>query len=152
MDDERWGHPTRLRALLQRKMTLLIRLATPAPTGRVPAQLARPRGARAWSLRSGTCDGGRAPRGRGRRLDIPGQLRHKAAPCRIGLRELVLLRSRQLAPQLFDGTAQFNKHVIGQWVLALPDRQGIEGPGYDVQRTAIAVVDQIIGPELGGPL
>src|SRR5262245_29557122 len=104
MDDARWGHPPRLRALLQGKMTLLILRATPAPTGRVPAQLARPSGAWAWSLRSGTCDGGRAPRRRGRRLDVPGQLRHKAAPCRIGLRALVLLRRRQLAPQLFDGT------------------------------------------------
>src|SRR2546430_11765190 len=129
MDDARWGHPPRLRALLQGEMTLLILRATPTPTGRVPAQLALPRGERAWSLRSGTSDGSRAPRRRSRHLDIPGQLRHKATPCRIGLRELVLLRGRQLAPQIFDRTAQFNKHVIGQRVLALPDRQGIEGLG-----------------------
>jgi hypothetical protein len=129
MDDERWGHPTRLRALLQGEMTLLILLATPTPTRRVPAQLALSGGEWPLSLRSGACAGGRAPRGRGRRLDVPGQLRHKAAPCRIGLRELVLLRGRQTAPQIFDGTAQFNKHVIGQRVLTLPDRQGIEGLG-----------------------
>src|SRR5262249_7029864 len=104
-----------------------ILLATPAPTGRVPAQLTLPRGAWALSLRRGAYDGGRAPSRRGWRLNVPGQLRHKAAPCRIGLRALVLLRGRQMAPQSFDGTAQPNKHMIGQRVRSLPDRQGVEG-------------------------
>src|SRR3989442_11774404 len=52
MDDERWGHPPRLRALLQGEMTLLILLATPTPTRRVTAQLALADGTWPLSLRS----------------------------------------------------------------------------------------------------
>jgi hypothetical protein len=41
----------------------------------------------------------------------------------------VLLRRGQLPTQIFDRTAQLNKDMIGQQVVARPDRQGIEGLG-----------------------
>src|SRR4030095_11759286 len=100
-------------ALLQGEMTLFILRATPTPTGSVPAQLALPCGERALALCRGASDGGCAPRGRGRRLAIPGHLCHKPAARRIGLGQLLLLRFGQLPAQIFDGTAQFNKDMIG---------------------------------------
>src|SRR5439155_12232186 len=96
MTDARWVSPTRLRALLPREMTLLILRATPTPTRRVPARLVLPRGERALSLRRGASDDGRAPGEWGRRLEVPGHLRHKPAARRIGLRKLVLLRRGQM--------------------------------------------------------
>jgi hypothetical protein len=41
----------------------------------------------------------------------------------------VLLRRSQLPTQIFDCTAQLNKDMIGQQVVARPDGQGIEGLG-----------------------
>src|SRR2546427_11253931 len=75
----RGGPLARLRALLQGEMALLILLATPTPTGWVPAQRVLPRGARALSLGRGACESGRAPGGRGRWLDVPGHLRDETA-------------------------------------------------------------------------
>jgi hypothetical protein len=66
---------------------------------------------------------------RGRRLDIPGHLRHKPAARRIGLGKLLLLCRGHMPAQIFDRTAQFNKDMIGQRVVVLPDRQRIEGLG-----------------------
>jgi hypothetical protein len=96
MDDARWGPLTRLRTLLEREMALLILLATPTPTGGVPAQLRLPRGAGTLGSRRRACHSDRAPRRLARRVEVPRQLRHQAAPGRIGLRELVLLRGRQV--------------------------------------------------------
>jgi hypothetical protein len=96
MDNARWGPLPRLRALLYGEMALLILLPTPTPTGGIPAQLALPRGARAWSRGRGACESGRTPGGRGRRLEVPGYLRDETASGGIGLRELVLLRRGQL--------------------------------------------------------
>src|SRR2546421_208488 len=45
MDDARWVPLTRLRVLLQGEMALLILLATPTPTGGIPAPL----GSRSWA-------------------------------------------------------------------------------------------------------
>jgi hypothetical protein len=53
-------------------------------------------------------------------------LRDKPAARHIGLRKLLLLRRGQVPAQIFHRTAQFNKHVMGQGVVALLDRQGIE--------------------------
>jgi hypothetical protein len=39
------------------------------------------------------------------------------------------LRRGQLPPQIFDRTAQLNKDMISQQIVARPDRQGIEGLG-----------------------
>jgi hypothetical protein len=114
MDHERWGPLPRLRLLLDGEMALLILLATPTPTGGVPAQLRLPSGTGALGPRRRACHSGRVPRRPARRVEVPRQLRHQATPGRIGLRELVLLRGRQVAPQIFDRTAQFNKHAIGQ--------------------------------------
>jgi hypothetical protein len=129
MDHERWVPLPRLRLLLYGEMALLIFLPTPTPTGSVPAQLALPRGARAWSRGRGACESSRALGGEGWRLEIPGELRDEPASGGVGLRTLVLLRRGQLPPQIFDRTAQLNKDMIGQRVVALPDWQGIEGLG-----------------------
>ena len=129
MDHERWGPLPRLRLLLDGEMALLILLATPTPTGGVPAQRALPRGARAWARGRGACESRRALSGWNRRLEVPGELRDEPASGGIGLRTLVLLRCGQLPTQIFDGTAQFNKDVIGQGVVTLLDRQRIEGLG-----------------------
>jgi hypothetical protein len=56
-------------------------------------------------------------------------VRHKSAARRIGLGQLLLLRRGQLPAQIFDGTAQFNKDMMSHKVVALPDRQSIEGLG-----------------------
>ena len=95
MDDARWGTLTRLRTLLEREMALLILLATPTPTGGVPAQLRLPRGAGTLGSRRRACHSDRAPRRLARRVEVR-QLRHQAAPGRSSLRELVLLRGRQV--------------------------------------------------------
>src|SRR5439155_24922664 len=95
MDDARWVPLTRLRVLLQGEMALLILLATPTPTGGVPAQFRLPSGAGALRPRRRACHGGHALHRPARRVEVPRQLRHQAAPGRIGLRELVLLRRRQ---------------------------------------------------------
>src|SRR5262252_8826144 len=83
-------------ALLQGEMTLLILHATPTPTGRVPAQLRLPRGAGALGPRRPARHGGRVLCRPVRGVEVPRQLRHQAAPGRIGLRELMLLRRRQV--------------------------------------------------------
>ena len=129
MDHERWVPRPRLRLLLYGEMALLILLPTPTPTGGVPAQLALPCGKRAWSRGRGACESNRAPGGEGWPLEVPGELRDEPASGGIGLRTLVLLRRGQPPTQIFDRTAQFNKDMIGQQVVARPDRQGIEGLG-----------------------
>jgi hypothetical protein len=129
IDHERWIPLPRLRLLLYGEMALLILLPTPTPTGGVPAQLALPRGKRAWSRGRGACESRRAPGGEGWRLEVPGELRDEPASGGIGLCTLVLLRRGQLPTQIFDRTAQLNKNMIGQQVVTLPDRQGIEGLG-----------------------
>ena len=86
------------------------------PSVRFPVVRGRGRSA------AGCPTGGGAPRGRGRRLDIPGHLRHKPAARCIGLCQLLLLRFGQLPAHIFDGTAQFKKAVMGQG--ALPSRIG----------------------------
>ena len=48
------------------------------------------------------------PAGGDRGIEVPGQLRHQTASGRVGPHELVLLRDRQGASQIFDRTAQFN--------------------------------------------
>src|SRR5262245_37787806 len=67
--------------------------------------------------------------GGGWRLAVPGGRGDEPASGGIGLRTLVLLRRGQLPTQIFDRTTQLNKNMIGQQVVALPDRQGIEGLG-----------------------
>jgi hypothetical protein len=57
------------------------------------------------------------------------ELRDETASGGIGLRALLLLCRGQLPTQIFNRTAQLNKDMIGQQVVALPDRQGIEGLG-----------------------
>src|SRR5262245_32592063 len=89
----------RLRLLLYGEMTLLILLPAPTPTGGVPAQLALPRGKRAWSHGRGGCESRRALGGEGRRLEVPEELRDEPASGGIGLRKLVLLRRGQLPPK-----------------------------------------------------
>ena len=143
---------TLLRALLQGEMTLLRLLATATPTGCVPAQLARPSGARAWCLWHRVYPGQSALRGRARSVIISVELGDKVAARGIRAVKLVLLRLRQRPASIFDGTTQFNKDVIGEGVGSLTDWEGIEGLGEDVQRTAIAIVDQIMRAELRGPL
>ena len=121
------GPLPRRRLLLDGEMALLILLPTSTPTGGVPAQLALPREKRAWSRGRGGCESRRALGGEGWRLEVPGELCDEPASGGISLRELVLLRRGQLPPQLFDRTAQLNKDMIRQQVVARSDRQGIEG-------------------------
>ena len=113
----------RLRLLLYGEMTLLILLPAPTPTGGVPAQLALPRGKRAWSRGRGACESRRALGGEGWRLEIPGELRDEPASGGVGLRKLVMLRRSQLPTQIFDRTAQLNKDMrllLDSRVLDLP--------------------------------
>src|SRR4029453_11854937 len=107
----------RLRMLLYGEMALLILLPTPTPTGGVPAQLALPRGKRAWSRGRGVCESSRALGGEGWRLEVPGELCDETASGGIGLRKLVLLRRGQLPTQIFDRTAKLNKEMIDQQVV-----------------------------------
>ncbi len=113
-------------------MTFLILLATPTPTGCIPAQLRLPSDKWALKPRRSVFHGGRAPSGHARRVEVPLQLRHQATPGRIGLGELVLLRGGQVPAQIFDRTAQFDEDMIGQRVVTLADRQGVERLGSHV--------------------
>ena len=119
----------------------------PTPRG-VPARLALPRGKRAWSRGRGGCESRRALGGEGWRLGVPGELCDEPASGGIGLRTLVLLRRGQLPPHLRSRAAQLNKDMISQQVVAA--RIGrVSKVWANTSRAGIAVVDQIIRPELG---
>jgi hypothetical protein len=76
----------------------------------------------------------------------------KPASRRIGGLDLLMPGGGQLAPQRFNGRAEFNEDVVGQGALRGPERQGLEGVPEHVQRPRLPVLRKIIGSKLGRPL